>query len=174
MNLQETLHKKGQKFTTMWYFCERRGHNKMEMYSTSKEGTNKRGNRTSKNFNTSWKLLIRKGLCIIMKTRGKGCLWGFFFKEGKFSRDCSYLYIHSFLFQSPMNSLKSLVKDSVNLVLSFYLPLPYTSVLHSFPTPVCTNHGRSWTEPQSSLKRRFKPACRYCSSFCFFNNVSCI
>lgn len=60
--------------------------------------------------------------------------------------------------------------------LSFYLPSPHTSLLCSSPTTwlkSAPERSLLWTEPQSSCVGRVEPACRYCCSFHFFNNVSC-
>lgn len=89
--------------------------------------------------------------------------------RGDVSRNCFYLYIHSILFQSMMNRWTSLEKGGVDLfLLSFYLPAPHTTPLHSRPTtwlnlprpPVCFGQSLR-TVPREGIT----PACRYCSYF---------
>lgn len=109
-------------------------------------------------------------------------LFFFFFLKlqwrGDISRNCCYLYIHSLLFQSMINKWKSLVKGGVDLVLLSLSTSPHPTppfyalprLPDSSPPPTSACFGQSL---RAVTWWGIKPACRYCSSFHFFNNVSC-
>lgn len=99
-----------------FFFCEwSRGHEKKEKrksYIASKEMKIRytATDLPKKNLNTSLKASYTAG----------GLFVSLFFKtpqRGNISRNCSYLYIHSLLFQSMKNKWKSQVKGGVDFIL---------------------------------------------------------
>lgn len=136
------------------------------------------GNGAAKNLKTSLKTLFQEGIAYY------GHVWKdcFFFLKlqwrGDISRNCCYLYIHSLLFQSMINKWKSLVKGGVDLVLLSLSTSPHPTppfyalprLPDSSPPPTSACFGQSL---RAVTWWGIKPACRYCSSFHFFNNVSC-
>lgn len=83
--------------------CQKRWHMETELPKTSTQ---------------AWKHCPRT-LCILQRHMGR-LFVSHFFKApqwGDISWNCSYLYIHSLLFQSMINRLKSLVKGGVDFVL---------------------------------------------------------
>lgn len=126
----------------------------------------------------AWKHYSKKEL---HTTDTYGKIVFFFLKlqwRGDISRNCCYLYIHSLLFQSMINKWKSLVKGGVDLVLLSLSTSPHPTppfyalpqLPDSSPPPTSACFGQSL---RAVTWWGIKPACRYCSSFHFFNNVSC-
>lgn len=97
--------------------------------------------------------------------------------QGDISRNCCYLYIHSLLFQSMINRCKSPVKGGVDLVLLSLSTSPHpTSPFYTLPRLLDSSPPPSRPALDRASEQSWwgiKPACRYCSSFHFFNNVSC-
>lgn len=158
---------------TVWFVFfvngreDTRKREKEKLHSLKGDEDTLHGNRAAKNLNTGSKALYSAG-----GTRGEIVCKFVFFKtsqRGNISRNCSYLYIHSLLFQSMKNKWKSQVKGGVDFILLSLSTSPRpTPPFDALPqlldsrlplNPACFG--------QSSRVGRVEPACRYCSSFHF-------